>query len=167
MTTLVAHNFRFKIECQLRKHSSTHTDSKFKCDKCEKTFHTKQSLKKHLEIHSGFIARPFKCEFCSTGFRRNVDLKVICRPFYYTFQYLCTFSLRTGSSTHSYRRKTILVHRRTLWVEFPSEIKLLRSYAQSARFVKLKLNQFDKILRLFYIYSGISLLARKREKWTD
>lgn len=78
--------FRFKIEGHLKKHRLTHIEvPQFKCDQCDKAFRVKNSLKKHLETHTGVVAKPHICDYCGMGFRHNVNLKVFIKGFFPLF----------------------------------------------------------------------------------
>lgn len=68
---------RFKRKRTMQDHRKTHTDElEYKCDQCEKAFRKKISLRRHLEYHSGSVAKPFVCDFCEKGFRLNANLVV-------------------------------------------------------------------------------------------
>ena len=49
-------------------------EKQFKCDVCEKTFKTSQTLAQHRRIHSG--ERPFKCDQCDKSFTQSAGLIV-------------------------------------------------------------------------------------------
>lgn len=105
---------RFKMEKHLDVHRLTHTASKFKCNQCDKTYRSKFSLQKHLELHTGSIAKPFVCDICGTGFRRNADLKVSIirfRPFI-TLSDSCFFFVHPGEASHVFFYGEVRVQRR-------------------------------------------------------
>lgn len=52
-----------------------------KCTQCEKAFRKKSSLTKHMEYHTGSIAKPFVCDYCEKGFRLNANLAVCLHIF--------------------------------------------------------------------------------------
>ena len=49
----------------------------YKCFHCSKIFIRKETLAKHMKIHSG--VKPFKCPTCSQSFTQNIHLKVHMR----------------------------------------------------------------------------------------
>lgn len=113
--------FRFKIESHLKTHRLTHDGAPiFKCqfENCDRTFVSKHSLRKHMEIHAGVITKPRVCDICEKQFRTNNELRVCFDWIAGIFKQICLnklmfdyrFYIRyTGSSKHSYGRKTIQV----------------------------------------------------------
>lgn len=66
--------FRFKYQCNLRRHAITHTGKKpYKCDECGGTFATKSYVRNHARIHTG--QKPYKCEQCGAAFTQTSHLK--------------------------------------------------------------------------------------------
>lgn len=65
---------RFKTNRLLRLHSRTHTNRQYDCNQCEKSFRSTQSLKRHLEYHTGVIQKPFGCDLCEKVFRLKANL---------------------------------------------------------------------------------------------
>ena len=49
----------------------------YKCFHCSKVFIRKETLAKHMKIHTG--VKPFKCSTCSQSFTQNIHLKVHMR----------------------------------------------------------------------------------------
>jgi Zn finger protein HypA/HybF involved in hydrogenase expression len=47
--------------------------NQFKCEKCEKTFLTKNSQNQHLKTHE----KPFECDKCGREFAKKLDLRNI------------------------------------------------------------------------------------------
>lgn len=49
-------------------HEKTHMGKNFKCDQCDKSYHTKHRLKSHvLQVHENAIS--FQCQFCPKIYR--------------------------------------------------------------------------------------------------
>lgn len=75
---------RYKTKRLLNSHHISHTEFQHKCTLCDKTYRKKASLKMHMESHTGLISKPYICDVCSKGFRKNCDL-VVCLKFSATF----------------------------------------------------------------------------------
>lgn len=68
---------RFKTWRSLITHRRvTHTNQRFNCTHCDKSFRFKQSLKRHLERNVGTVAKPFSCEMCGKAYPSKSILKV-------------------------------------------------------------------------------------------
>uniref|UniRef100_A0A4W6BJ33 C2H2-type domain-containing protein n=1 Tax=Lates calcarifer TaxID=8187 RepID=A0A4W6BJ33_LATCA len=61
----------FKDASMLNSHIKTHTRP-FHCDKCEKKYSSRASLKVHRRIHTG--ETPYLCSHCGRGFRSSYNL---------------------------------------------------------------------------------------------
>jgi len=48
-------------------------DFKFKCHHCDKGFHDKHTMKRHIQVHTG--EKPFKCSECDQSFKTPTHLK--------------------------------------------------------------------------------------------
>lgn len=83
-------------------HRRAHTNEEYTCDQCGKVYRYKFNFNKHLETHSGVISRPFVCEFCGVGFRRNMELKVFQRTNEPFLAFFVSFQLQSRS--HATRR---------------------------------------------------------------
>lgn len=100
--------YRFKTSRLLKLHRRTHTDLQYDCNQCEKSFRSTQSLKRHLEYHTGMIKKPFVCDVCGKGFRLNVNLVEHRRIHTGEKPYICEHcasNFRTGSSFYAHMRK--------------------------------------------------------------
>lgn len=115
----------FKTSRLLKLHRRTHTDLQYDCNQCDKSFRSTQSLKRHLEYHTGTINKPFVCDVCGKGFRLNVNLVEHRRihtgekPFSCEH---CTSNFRTGSSFYAHMRKIhgLLIGIAVFWLGFCS-----------------------------------------------
>lgn len=66
----------YSTKFNLKRHvESVHMHlKKYQCNLCSSNFSSKQSLKEHLRIHSGFM--PFKCTACDKSFRQASQLSL-------------------------------------------------------------------------------------------
>lgn len=81
--SLKLHPARYKTKLSLKRHLISHTEFEHECSECDRKFRKKQSLRAHMETHSGVINRPHVCDFCGKGFRRNANLMVRFEIFYF------------------------------------------------------------------------------------
>lgn len=99
---------RFKTKRLLALHLKKHAGRQFNCNQCEKTFRSTQSLKRHLEYHTGVIKKPFACDVCGKGFRLKTNLiehrRIHTGEKPYTCEY-CAANFRTTSSYCGHMKK--------------------------------------------------------------
>lgn len=77
----------------MQDHHKTHThELEYKCNQCDKAFRKKISLHRHLEYHTGMVAKPFICDFCGKAFRLNANLVVCVRSYVDKFAMLLSTS---------------------------------------------------------------------------
>ncbi|XP_063066096.1 zinc finger protein 184-like [Engraulis encrasicolus] len=97
---------RFRLACQLRTHSYTHTGTRpFICELCGRDFSSTANLKRHQEIHSGL--KPYACTVCSKTFSTSDGLRQHRNVHKLTKTLLCStcgkaFSNGQALRTHAY-----------------------------------------------------------------
>ena len=64
-------------------------ESKFECNYCHKLLSSKQSLARHIQIHTG--EKPFKCDYCGYRFRVKYALTIHIRTHTGEKPYKCDY----------------------------------------------------------------------------
>ena len=69
-------NKTFTRKDSLTRHLVLHTGNfKWYCDICEKGYNQKENYEKHIRVHKGL---KYRCEYCSKAFSRSTNLQKIC-----------------------------------------------------------------------------------------
>ena len=66
-------NKQFKNKCYLKRHSSTQSKSKYKCDFCKRQFCSLAAYKEHAYFHTGVA--PYYCNKCRKSFKLEKSYK--------------------------------------------------------------------------------------------
>ncbi|GAB0098561.1 hypothetical protein DMENIID0001_143060 [Sergentomyia squamirostris] len=97
---------KFKNMPRLKTHEDTHNNTTYTCPHCGITLNTKQTLLKHMVVHSD--VKKYKCEYCGNEYKRSKALKnhLILhsglRPYSCPF---CSKTFANGSNCRSHKKK--------------------------------------------------------------
>ena len=88
----------------------TYSNSKIKCDICDKTFPKNCKLKRHYEaVHMKL--KPFKCEFCQQNFTQKGDMKRHVESIHQQAEiYECSLCSKIFTSVKDFKLHYVKIH---------------------------------------------------------